>query len=96
MRFLFGAQLRNFTGIWVPRDGILLNFAIVFQLANLAFGFGHNRGLDEAHGVHVFQLAPRTKLREIITVFAELFVIPRTAYRYVHVSPKVAVLHVAI
>ena len=96
MRFFFGTQLRNFAGIWVPRDGILLNFTAVLQLANLAFGFGHNCGLDEAHGVHVFQLAPRAKLREIITIFAELFVIPRTAHRYVHVSPKVAVLHVAI
>ena len=95
MRFFFGTHGACFVLVRIIEASFLIHGATGLNNCDLALGFIVNRRLDEAHRVHVLDLAACAEMREILR-FHVFLILPRTTNRHVHIGPQVAVLHVAV
>ncbi len=95
MGFFFGSHRAGLVFIGIIKPGFLMDFAAIFQNRNLALGLIINRGLHEAHRVHIFNFATRAQMIKIAR-FTIALVGAGTTNRNIHIRPQISVLHVAV
>ena len=95
MRLFLGTHRAGFALVGIVEAGFLIDFAARFDDCDLAFCFNIDGLLNEAHGVHVLDLAARAKVAEI-TRFDEFLVLARQTDRDVDVGAHAAALHIAV
>ncbi|EKD60492.1 MAG: hypothetical protein ACD_54C00703G0001 [uncultured bacterium] len=95
MRLFLAAHAAGFVLVRVIEPGFLHDRAAILQNGDLAARFIVDRQLDEAHRVHVLDLAARAQMAKVLRGLI-FFILAGAADRHVHIGAQVAVLHVTI
>ena len=95
MRLFFGAHRPRLVLVRIIKTGLLQNQSAIFQNCNLAARLIVDSLLNKAHRVHVFDFAARAQIAKILGGLI-FFILTGQTDRHVHISPQIAILHIAV